>query len=176
MVLKGGSVAIADIFIGFPIKLVQLQGADEHARELAVRLAEREKLLTERTTELNAAQAFLTKVDAVSEAEVVGMVDNLNTLICSASGALSDTWDSREPIPGTLVEDSDMEQIRVKFGDLVARQIGARDTVAVNLAIQMQLSKFIEGITSGWGSGQAAGSLAKIYGVISTKGKFDAWF
>jgi hypothetical protein len=145
-------------------------------QELSVLLAEKEKLLGERTTELKAAQAFLTKVDAVSEAEVVGMVDNINTLICSASGALSDTWDQREPIPGTLVEDSDMEQIRKDFGDLMAKQIAARDSVTVNLAIQMYLGQFIERTTSGWGSGQAAGILAKIYEMISGKGKLDVCF
>lgn len=125
----------------------------------------------ERTTRLNAAP---TKPNAVSEAEIVGMVDNLNTLICSVSGALSDTWDQREPIPGITFEESDFEQIQINFGDLVARQIAARDTVAVNLAIQMYLSQFIKQITSGWGSGQAAGILAKIYEMVSTKGKFSA--
>jgi hypothetical protein len=163
-------------FSKFPTKLAQLQGADVRVQELSVLLAEKEKLLGERTTELKAAQAFLTKVDAVSEAEVVGMVDNINTLICSASGALSDTWDQREPIPGTLVEDSDMEQIRQDFGDLMAKQIAARDSVTVNLAIQMYLGHFIERTTSGWGSGHAAGILAKIYEMISGKGKLDACF
>jgi hypothetical protein len=137
-------------------------------------LAEREKLLNERTTELNAAQVFLTKVDAVSEAEVVGMVDNINTLICSASGALSDTWDQQDPIPGALVEESHLEQIRSEFGTLIVEQIGARDSVAVNLAIQIYLSRFIERITSSWGSGEAAANLADIYGMISTKGKLNA--
>jgi hypothetical protein len=142
-------------------------------QELSARLAEKDKLLTERATELKAAQAFLTKVDAVSEAEVVGMVDNLNTLICSTSGALSDTWDQRGPIPGTLVEESDYEQLRTDFGDLVAERIAARDSVAVNLAIQMYLGHFIGGVTSGWGGGQVAGTLGEIYGMISTKGKSD---
>lgn len=163
-------MTVADVFRDFP-KLVELRGADTRAQQLSTRLVETEKLLNERTTELSAAQVFLTKVDAVSEAEVVGMIDNLNTLICSASGALSDTWDQREPIPGTLTDESDVEQIRQDFGDLMAEQIAARNTVAVNLAIQMHLGQFIEQITSGWGDGPAAGNLAEIYGVISTQGK-----
>ena len=101
------------------------------------------------------------------------MVDNLNTLICSVSGALSDTWDQREPIPGTLVEESHLEQIRNAFGNLIIERIAARDPVAVNLAVQMCLSWFIERITSGWGSGAAAGNLSEIYGMIATKGKGD---
>ena len=154
------------------MKLTELQGADTRAQELSTRLAEREKLLNERTTELSAAQVFLSKVDAVSEAEVVGMIDNLNTLICSASGALSDTWDQQDPIPGALVEESHLEQIRSEFGSLIVERIGTRDSVAVNLAIQMYLSRLIERVTSGWGSGEAAGNLAGIYGMISAKGKF----
>lgn len=149
-------------------RLGQLQAADTRARELSAQLADKEKLLNERTTELSAAQVFLTKVDAVSEADVVGMVENLNTLITSASGAISDAWDEREPIPGTLVEESDLEHVRNEFGDLITKQIAARDHVAVNLAVQMHLSQFVKQITSGWGSGQAAGILAEVYGKIST--------
>jgi len=125
--------------------------------------------------ELNAAQAFLTKVDAVSEAEVVGMIENLNTLISSASGALSDTWDSREPIPGALVEDPGLKQIRDYFGNSMVEQIDARNSVAVTLAIQMCLGYFIEGVTSGWGGGEVAVGLGEIYGMISAKGKPDAY-
>lgn len=99
------------------------------------------------------------------------MIDNLNTLISSASGALSDTWDQRDPIPGTLIDESDMEQIRNDFGNLIAEQIAERNSVAVNLAVQMHLGLFIERVTSGWGGGSAAGNIAKIYGMISTKGK-----
>jgi len=127
----------------------------------------------ENTTELNAAQAFLTKVDAVSEAEVMGMVENLNTLIASASDVLSDTWDQRKPIPGTLVEDPDLKQIRDYFGNLMFEQIAARNPFAVTLAIQMYLGHFVERVTSGWGGGEVAGILGKIYGMISTKGKLN---
>ena len=133
-----------------------------------------DKLLSERTTELNAAQAFLTRADAVLEAEVVGMIENLNTLISSASGAISVAWDQQEPASGTLFEEPDVEGIRDYFGSLMAEQIAARNSVAINLAIQTCLSCFIEQVTSGWGGGQAAGTLAEIYTMISTKGKLGA--
>lgn len=160
---------MADVFSIFNTKLAELRAADARAKELSKVLTETKKLLDERTTELSAAQVFLTKVDDVSESEVVGMINNLNTLICSASGALSDTWDQREPIPGTL--NDELEQIRQLFGDSMADQIAARNPVAVNLAVQMHLGQFIERITSGWGGGPAETNLAKIYGMISTKGK-----
>ena len=99
------------------------------------------------------------------------MIDNLNTLICSVSGALSDTWDQREPIPGTFPDESDMEQIRNRFGNLITEQIAARNSVAVNLTVQMRLGLFIEQIASGWGGGPAERDLADIYAMISTKGK-----
>jgi len=132
-----------------------------------------DKLLSERTTELNAAQAFLTRADAVSEAEVVGMIENLNTLISSVSGAVSITWDQRGPVPGTLFEESGAGQIRDYFGNPMIEQIAAKNSVAINLAIQTYLGNFIERVTSGWGGGQAAGILADIYTKISTKGKLD---
>jgi len=128
----------------------------------------------ERTMELNAAQAFLTKVDTISEAEVMGMVENLNTLIASASGVLSDNWDQREWVPGTLDEGPDLKQIRDYFGDLMFEQIAARNPAAVTLAIRMYLGHFAERVTSGWGGGEAAGTLGEIYKMISTKGKLDA--
>jgi len=128
----------------------------------------------ERTTELSAAQAFLTRVDAASEKEVVGMVENLNTIISSISGTL-DSWDHREPVPGAFADELDTKQIRDNLGSSLFEQVTARNSVAVNLAIQMSLGYFIERITSGWGGGQAAGTLGEIYDMISTKGRLDAY-
>ena len=133
-----------------------------------------DRLLSERTTELNAAQAFLTRADAISEAEVVGMIENLNALISSASGAVSATWDQQGPVPGTLFEGPGAGPILDYFGSSVVEQIAAKNSVAINLAIQTCLGCFVERVTSGWGGGQAAGTLAEIYTMISTKGKLDA--
>ena len=136
-------------------------------------MSEKDKLLSERTAELSAARAFLTKVDTASEAEVVGMVENLNTLISSVSGALSATWDQRELVPGTLVEELDSKQIRDDLGDLISGEVAARNSVAVALAVEMYLARFVERVTSGWGGGAAAGTLGEIYGMISVKGRVD---
>lgn len=141
---------------------------------MTTRLSEKDKLLSERTTELTAAQAFLTRVDAVSEAEVVAMVESLNTLISSASGAISNTWDQRTPVPGTLVEESVPDKIRGYFGDMMFEQIAARDSVTVALAVEAYLAQFVERVTSGWGGGDAAETLGKIYEGIFTEGKMDA--
>ena len=123
--------------------------------------------------ELNAAQAFLTRVDAVSETEVVGMIESLNTLISSISGAL-DSWDHLD-LPGSLGDELDVNQIRQNLGSSVFDQITIRNSVAVNLAIQMSLGYFIERITTGWGAGEVAGTLGEVYDMISTKGKLDAY-
>ena len=71
------------------MKAVKSLAAVAHTRELSAQLFTMDKLLSERTTELQAAQAFLSRVDTVSEAGLVGMVDNLNSLISSASSAIS---------------------------------------------------------------------------------------
>ena len=104
----------------------------------------------------------------------MGMVDNLNALISSISGVL-DSWDYRDPVPEALVDELDIKQIHDNLGNPVFEQIVARSSVAVNLAIQMTLRYFIERVTSGWGSGQASGTLGEIYGMISTKGKLDPY-
>lgn len=123
--------------------------------------------------ELSAAQAFLTRVDAVSEKEVVGMVRNINTLISSISGAL-DSWDERDPMLGAVLEELEVKQIRDTFGNLVSEQIMARNQVAVSLAVQASLGYFIERVTSGWGGGRAAGTLGEIHEMISSKGRLRA--
>ena len=156
------------------MKLAESRATTAHVQELSARLFEKDKLLSERTAELSAAQAFLTRVDAVSEAEVVGMVENLNTLISSASGALSDTWDQRTPVPGALIEEPGAGQIRDYFGSLVFEQVTLRNPVAVTLAVEMYLVRFVERVTSGWGGGDAARAMGEIYGKISTEGKLDA--
>ena len=158
----------ADIFL---TKLAESRTA---VARVQARLDEKDKLLSERTTELSAAQAFLTRVDAVSEAEVVAMVESLNTLISSASGALSETWDEREIVPGMLVENLDSDQARGYFSDSMCKQIALRNSVAVNLAVEMYLIHCVERVTSGWGGGDAAETLGEIYRMISTKGKLDA--
>ena len=154
-------------------KLNELRTVLTHTQELSTRLSEKDRLLSDRTTELSAAQAFLTRVDAVSEAEVVGMVENLNTLISSASSALSATWDQREPVPGTLVNEPDLQLIRDYFGDSMFEEVAARNPVAVTLAVEMYLVQFVEQVTSGWGGGAVAGVLGEIYRMISTKGEVD---
>lgn len=121
--------------------------------------------------ELSAAEAFLIKVDGISVAEVVDRVKYLNTLICSASGALSDVWDQREPVPGTLAEEPDLKETRDNFGNSMFEQITARNELAVTLTVETYLSQFIERVTSGWGSGEVAETLGQIYGMISVKGE-----
>lgn len=155
-----------------PVKLSESLPAVAHARELSARLSATDKLLLERTIELRAAQAFLTRTDDISEAELVGMIESLNTLISSVSGALSD-WDQRDPAPEILVREAGLEQIRHDFGNSTLEQIAARNRVAVTLAIQMHLGYFVERVTSGWGDGQAAEILSEIYGMISTRGRLD---
>ena len=93
-------------------------------------MAEKEKLLAERTMELNAAQAFLISVDTISEPEVVGMIESLNTLISSISGAL-DSWDHLN-LPGSFGDELDINQIRQNLGSSVFDQITIRNSVAVN--------------------------------------------
>ena len=156
------------------ISLTKLNEARTTLTHAHARLSEKDKLLSERTTELSAAQAFLTRVDAVSEAEVVGMVENLNTLISSASGALSATWDQREPVSGTLVAELDLQSARDYLGDSMFDEVAARNPVAVTLAVEMYLVQFVEQVTSGWGGGAVAGVLGEIYRMISTKGEVDA--
>jgi hypothetical protein len=153
------------------LKLAESRAAVARVQE---RLDDKDKLLSERTAELTAAQAFLSRVDAVSDAEVVGMVENLNALIDSASGAISDTWDQREPVSETVIEESDAKKIRDDFGNSMVEQISAGNAIAVTLAINAYLIHFVRRIILGWGGGDAAGILGEIYGIISTKGKLYA--
>ena len=151
--------------------LTKLENSMVQAGELTARVSAMDELLSERTAELRAAQAFLTRVDAVSETELVGMVDGLNSLISSASGALSEAWDQRDPVLGMRIEEIDSGPVHDNICDLVRAQVAARNHVAVNLAVQMYLGNFVVRVASDWGGGQVASTLSEIYGVISTKGE-----
>jgi len=72
------------------------------------------------------------------------MVENLNTLISSAPSALSVTWDQRELVPGTLIEEPVLMRIHDYF-----EQIAAGSSVPVNLAVNMYLVHFVERVISG---------------------------
>ena len=153
------------------MKAVESLTVVAHTWELSTQLSVMDRLLLERMTELQAVQAFLTRVDAVLEAELVGMVDNLNSLISSASGAISNTWAQNDPVPGMRIEDPDLKEICDNLGSLMVEQIAARNYIAVTVAIQMHLCGFIEEVTSGWGGGEVAWTLREIYGMISSKGE-----
>ena len=172
--MEGERVQRLTYFAEIPLKLTESRAAIARVQE---RLDERDNLLSERTAELTAAQAFLTRVDAVSDAEVVGMVENLNALIDSASGAISgaisDIWDQREPVSETVTREVDAKKIRDDFSHSMFEQISARNSVAVTLAINTHLIRFVRRVVSGWGGGDAAGTLGEIYGMISIKGELD---
>ena len=95
----------ADIFCEIPYEACRVANGDRTGSSTV-----RRKRISERTTKLSAMHTFLTRVDAVSEAEVVVMVESLNSPINSASGALSDTWD-QAIVPGTLVENPDSKRL-----------------------------------------------------------------
>jgi hypothetical protein len=157
-------------------KVAESLAAVAQARELSARLSAMDRLLLERTTELKAAQAFLTKADDVSEAELVGMVENLNCLISSASGALLVALDQEDLVLGTRVEDPDLKQANENLGSSTLGQVAVRNPTVITLAVQRHCCNFIERVTSGWGGGQAAWTLNEIYGMISTKGELRACF
>ncbi|KZV77358.1 hypothetical protein PENSPDRAFT_660569 [Peniophora sp. CONT] len=131
-------------------------------RERACQHAQRErddmvKLLSQRSAELDAAQAFLPSTESITDTEVIQLLDSLNYEIVQAATSLSDSFEGATKqlqLPPPRELDSVKKSYERRFGRGIARlllSIDAADPVlCLQLALQGRLTDLASGCVHQW--------------------------
>ncbi|EFI28064.1 hypothetical protein CC1G_14090 [Coprinopsis cinerea okayama7 len=127
----------------------QLHQAQAQLRQYESKHSETTALLDVRTAELKGAQAFLTKADSFSGADIIRMVEGLNSEIFQCCALVAETVFSEENIPkedekfvaGIRTELAGMHgEMLISF--LAKNAVASRDPLPLQVALQMLLIKF----------------------------------
>ena len=127
------------------------------AGEVRRALEETNRLLETRTTELRDAQAYLGTTDSVSHADVLGLLQKLNSEILQVCAHVAETLAMNvEPNPSATISDSLNARVIAMLGTeghrcLCSVRNGAGDaSFVVQIALQTCLTRFSEVLVSAW--------------------------
>ena len=154
---------------------------DEARRAEAKRL-QTVKLLEERTTELKGAQAFLTKADSLSGADVIGMVESLNSEILQVSAFMADTLKCGYPPMATEEVEQMAAQASRVLGNRMVRLLRSKqpdgDPMLIQIALQACMVSLCKEMTSSWDlhDPQCHHILATIYARIQQTGELETFY
>ncbi|KIY71909.1 hypothetical protein CYLTODRAFT_86697 [Cylindrobasidium torrendii FP15055 ss-10] len=111
-------------------------------------------LLHSRTEELTAAEAYLNKADATSEAEIVDELDALNVEILQTAATMAETFTfGRSEGSEELRRAADNEVVNTlgtRMIDLLQKSTHNEDPLAVQIALQAVLCAYMEWIITSW--------------------------
>ena len=150
--------------------------AEDHAqrtRALEDELERTKELLAARTAELSGAQSFLSTTDRLSEAEVLGIVRDLNENIFQVAASLSEEWENFRPGRASRFEISneDVDALSQTFGPALVHHVRDRGPAAVNFLVQSCLCDHAASISSSWRHNKEFRTLVSIYDRLSASGK-----
>ncbi|KAH0588434.1 hypothetical protein H2248_004282 [Termitomyces sp. 'cryptogamus'] len=153
----------------------QLQEAESRRRKIA-------RLLHETAAELHGANHFLTKVDAMSEADVVNMVDILNAEIMQTSALIADELGelTRGKEPESIADAEKRDFNRRALGNALIQYLEREgqsiDPMSVQLALQFCLAETCYVVVESWRPGKWKGEemLFEIYASMKRTGQFSA--
>ena len=149
---------------------------DELART-KVELEKTNELSTARSAELAKAQTFLSTTDRISEAEVLGIVRDLNENIIQLAANLTDEWGRiRSPQPNgkPTFAKKELDALVQLHGRTLVHRVRNRDPPAVAFLVQSCLCYAVTQITLGWRrdlSDERPWRLGSVYKRLSTDGK-----
>jgi len=160
---------------------VQLSG---EMRQLKGERQDMVVLLEQRTTELKGAEAFLTKTDTFSNADVIKMMEELNSEVFQTAALMSEGFKIDEKIVDDEAKEHDSDEMQ----DALARTeeiLGPRmtemlrnaqhheDPVLVQLGFQSALAAYVHWIISSWcfESPEDENMLTEIYARVRESGR-----
>ncbi|KAG6888216.1 hypothetical protein C0995_009751 [Termitomyces sp. Mi166 len=151
----------------------KLEAAREQLEETESRRRKTARLLQETVSELHGANYYLTKVDAMSETDVVDMVDTLNAEIMQTSALIADALGesrlSRGKEPESVVDVDERNFNRRALGSALIQYLECEgqsiDPMAVQLALQFCLVETCYVVVESWRPGKWGGEemLFEIY-------------
>ena len=147
---------------------VQRRTQDTQATE--ERLRRTEELLATRSAELAGAQAFLSTTDQLSEAEVLGIVRDLNENIYQAAVKLTEEWETLESSQG--ISSTDIDPASQPHVPALVRLVRNQDPMGLTFLLQSCLCSQVVNMTSSWGYHRELAALDSVYQRLSASGKY----
>ena len=134
---------------------VALKKRDRRMRAIEDELAQTKELLAARSTELSGAQSFLSTTDRLSEAEVLGIVRDLNENIFQVAANITEEWEKLGPTRprGFFITKEDIKALSDYHGAALVHHVLDRDPAAVTFLIQSCLCRIAADIASSWRRG-----------------------
>ena len=129
-----------------------LQERDQRIRAMEDKLARTQELLSARTNELSGAQSILSTTDRISEAEVLGIVRNLNENIFQVAATLTEEWEklaSSQSHRFTIPKKS-VDSFSQFYGPALLHRTFHQDPVAMTFLVQSCLCYLVSQITLSW--------------------------
>lgn len=151
------------------VKESDIKAARNELQQVRTKLDEVLVLLDTRTRELKGAQAFLTKADTLSGAEVIALVEALNAEIMQTAAFVADSFDfARQPEHATEIKEADT-RIKELMGSTMTSLLStvqhSSDPLLVQIALQGATVEFARWIVMTWDFDglQAEHPLAEIF-------------
>ncbi|KAG6889544.1 hypothetical protein C0992_004804 [Termitomyces sp. T32_za158] len=166
----------------------QVKSLTEELGEIKDRLREAEnrrrktaRLLKETASELHGANQFITKTEAMSEMDVVNMVDDLNAEIMQTSASIADALGelSRRKEPESTVNADERDFNQRALGNALIRYLESEEPsinpMSVQLALQFCLAETCYVVIESWRPGKWIGEdfLFEIYASMKRTGQFS---
>ena len=150
-----------------------LEKQDQRIQSLADRLAQTEELLATRSAELAGAQYFLSTTDRLSEADVLGIVREVNENIFQVAANLTEEWEklgSSRSRTFTITQE-DFDASSRFYGPVLIHSALDRNPAGVTFLVQSCLCNIVAQITSRWRHDQELTMLGSVYQRLSASGE-----
>jgi len=148
------------------------QRRNQHILAMEERLKRTEELLATRPAELTGTQAFLPTTDHLLEAEVFGIVRDLNETIYQVAVDLTEEWEKLESLRATTM---DFDPSPQPCAPVLVQLTRNRDSIGLTLLLQSCLCSQVVSMTSSWGH-QGLALLESIYQRLSISGEHRRQF
>lgn len=134
------------------------------------------RLLESRTQELKGAQAFVTKADSYSGADVIALVKSLNEEIFQLSAFMTDDLPMSGDVPPTgdehMIEEKNLGQyLGARLCIALVSMVHADDPTALQFALQCFLARASKHIIGTWTVDDSLPDILTLYGKVRDEGE-----
>ena len=153
-----------------------LEKRDQQIRAVADRLTRAEELLALRSAELSVAQSFLSTTDSLSEAEVLGIVRDLNENIFQVAANLTEEWEKlgSSRTGRFSVTEHDVDALSLIYGPALIQSALKGDPTAVTFLVQSCLCHLATQIASSWRHDQKLTMLESVHKRLSASSEYTS--
>ena len=148
-----------------------LEKRDQRINAMEDELTRAKDLLTARSAELVVVRSFLSTTDHTSEAEVLGIVRDLNKNMCQVATDLAKEWKKLKLPQSNNTPGAVIDSFYRSYSPTLVNQLLDGDSEAVALVIRSCLCALTTRIAFGWRRGKELGSLGSVYKSLSASGK-----